>query len=193
MTGFAPFGGSSHNPSEALARQVCELGSASGLHIASRVLAVTPSAVDEFIAEMLFLRPRCILAMGETSDEPQFEHSAQNALKIGRKAKVRRIDAAMGKNERIPSDISMNLVEQALASSRPPEPQRGDVNTLSSALAKRAWFQSDDSGYLCNYMNFKLAQAFGADDDVEAGFVHVNEDTPPAQILAIIQAVTNQK
>ena len=193
VTGFGPFQSIAVNPSEVLANKVCDLAAELGLNIMSRILAVTPAAVDEFIAEMRTLRPRCIIAMGVTPNDVQFEHSAQNALYTEQTPAPQQIDGTMPLGERIPSDLAVDDVERALAASRPETPHVGDVQTVTSATANGGWFASDSSAYLCNYMNFRLAQTFGPDDDVEAGFCHINEHTPPAQIMAIIEAIANAR
>ena len=64
----------------------------------------------------------------------------------------------------------------------------GDKREVATSLSK-ADYAPDRSAYLCNYLGFNLANAFGKTDATTAGFMHVIDSTPVDQVQTVLEAI----
>ena len=79
------------------------------------------------------------------------------------------------------TDLPVDSIEWALQSF-------GDARETFTSLSD-ANYSPDRSQYLCNYIGYRLASAFGEDPKVTAGFFHVNRKTKVEQMHAVLEAV----
>lgn len=168
VTGFGPFPGTPHNPTDALCRSVTGLR-VGALELRGVVLPVSyRRGPDAAIADALALGPELALVLGLGVA------GARTGVWVERTA--RRVDAG-------PIDVD-GRSDAALFG--PPEVRATlDVDRLAEALGAGV---SDDAGqYVCNAWLYRVSQAV----DAPVGFVHVPPaGLPLATLLAGIAALT---
>ncbi len=186
VTGYGAFMGITDNPSARIAQKISELGAA-GAVIEYRRLDVTTEAVDAFIGEMRANPPDVILSMG-VSSHAQVEERPENRLNGGADGAghiLRTGPIVPGGPAELPTDLPLDVINPALDTYGP------DRRVGSSA--SDATYQPDRSAYLCNYLGYSLAGAFGDFDGTAAGFVHVTATTPPEQMSTLLRAVVSRR
>jgi pyrrolidone-carboxylate peptidase len=193
VTGFGDFGewdaaAGKPNPSGELARRLAELG-LTGADIEYRRLDVTQASVDAFVAEMEQVHPDVILSMGVSGGPARVEEAPENWIGpridgAGNPITAGPNDPSRPSHERLATDLPVEAIDRALDAAAP---------TLPNGRTVQTGHAPDDSGYLCNYLNYRLTQAFGTDDGVTAGFVHVNTETTPEEIAVLVQAVVDAR
>lgn len=184
------------NPSGVLARRLAEMG-LQNAEVQYRKLEVTTAAVDAFMAEMKANPPDVIISMG-VSSKAQVEARPENWLASnedgrGEMMRERTIDLSRPAHERIATDLPVHAIERAIV--RAVESGALTGATIGTPLrpGEGEAYAPDDSAYLCNYLNYNLTHAFGADDKVTAGFVHVTAQTSAQEMREVVQAVVNQQ
>lgn len=187
VTGYGPFGAIKNNPSDLMAQKLAALG-VTGAIIDYRRLDVTHGAVDDFVREMVSNPPDVILSMGVGS-VAQVEERPENRKGAGVDGKQRSIKpGAIRKNapNELASDLPLRAINQALDS-------RYGSNRQVGSSASNSSYSPDRSAYLCNYLGYKLADAFGKSEATTAGFVHILEETPPEQMHTLLEAVVSRQ
>jgi pyrrolidone-carboxylate peptidase len=81
----------------------------------------------------------------------------------------------------IPVDLPVDAINWDLHT------QFGAKDVIGTSLSNPN-YQPDRSAYLCNYLGYKLAETFSG-TKTAAGFVHVTESTPPAQMHVLLESV----
>ena len=198
VTGYGPFQTVRDNPSDTLARQLAEKG-APGAIVEYRRLDVTQSAVDKFMAEMENNPPDIIFSMG-------------TAGSLGQDAQGQDI---LGRIESAPRN---NVTRATDGEGKPTTPGKIDPNKplmaelktdlpVDSDAVKRALAQApsirvstgqkptahDRSDYLCNYLGYKLADAFGGTPETTAGFMHIADKTTVDPVKVLLDAVVSRQ
>ncbi len=183
VTGYGPFMGITDNPSAALAKRLAELGLPNA-QLEVRTLDVTTQAVDEFLADMKARPPDVILSMGVTHGRAQVEEAPQNRLGKARDGKDQLMDerrVVPDGPETLPTDLPVEAIEWAL------QPFGDQRKVFTSRSTETYW--PDRSAYLCNYLGYQLAHAFGEKPETTAGFIHITRDTPAEQLQAALEAI----
>lgn len=183
------------NPSGVMARKLAEMG-IENAEVSYRKLEVTTDAVDAFMKEMKANPPDVIISMG-VAPKAQVEARPENWLAAnedghGEMMREHAIDGSRPAHERIASDLPIDTIEKALADARKSGLKGATIGTPYNP-AEKATYAPDDSAYLCNYLNYNLTEAFGSNDKVTAGFVHVTSETQPQEMKAVVQAVVNKQ
>jgi len=182
VTGYGSFMGITDNPSANLAQRLAEAGMP-GAIIEYRRLDVTHAGVDAFIEEMKKNPPDVILSMGVSSSS-QVEELPENAVGQAEDGNGEPIDAGEvrpGAPGVLPTDLPVDRIAAALTRFG----ARREVGTSKLDSS----YRPDRSAYLCNYLGYNLAHAFGKTDATTAGFVHVTSHTPADQMQAVLEAV----
>lgn len=183
VTGYGKFQGIVENPSALLAQILAENGVAGGI-VEYRRLDVVPAAVDAFIEEMKSNPPDVILSMGVTGGQSQLEERPENRLGGGTDGDENPIaerPIIAGAPETLPTDLPIDSIEWSLR-------RFGDARATFTSRSDEN-YSPDRSQYLCNYLGYRLAAAFGEDPKVTAGFFHVNRETTVDQMHAVLDAI----
>jgi len=191
VTGYGSFPGTPDNPSAVMAQQLAEQG-VPGAIVEYRRLDVTTTSVDRFVNEMKSAHPDVILSMGKGS-VAQIEERPENRLAggaidgAGNTLAGGRIDPDHKETRTLRTDMPVAVVENALRGF-------GAERAVGTSQDGEPSHQSDRSGYLCNYLGYKLADSFGGKGEdrerTTAGFMHITEKTPEDQMHAVLAAVT---
>jgi len=193
VTGYGSFMGITDNPSAAKAQQIAEQG-VPGAIVEYRRLDVTTGSVDRFVSEMKASHPDVILSMG-AGGAAQIETQPQNWIEGHYRDGSPVLDGARmplqggtidgsrdpdARNKTLSTDLPVEAIQKALGP--------------NSGIAISTDGTHDRSGYLCNYLGYRLADAFGgAGEDRErtaAGFMHIAPDTPPDKLHTVLEAAT---
>jgi pyrrolidone-carboxylate peptidase len=183
VTGYGAFMGITDNPSANLAQRLAELG-VRGAIVEYRRLDVTTQAVDGFVAEMRRSPPDVILSMGVSGGQAQVEERPENHIGAAPDGNDQPITARTireGGAAELSTDLPVETIDWALSGFG------GDRRVYTSRSDPS--YQPDRSAYLCNYLGYNLAAEFGGRDATTAGFMHINRDTPVAQVHAALEAV----
>ena len=182
VTGYGAFMGITDNPSANMAQKLSELG-VKGAVVEYRRLDVNHGAVDSFIQEMKKNPPDVILSMGVAPDS-QVEEQPENKVSGGVDGDNKPITPGVvlkGEPEVLHTDLPVKVIDDALK-------PFGDKREVGTSLSNPS-YAPDRSAYLCNYLGYNLADAFGSKPQTTAGFVHVTDHTPPDQMHALLEAV----
>jgi len=183
VTGYGAFMGITDNPSANMAQKLAEAG-VKGAIVEYRRLDVTPRAVDAFIAEMRKAPPDVILSMGVSGGQAQVEERPENhlgAAEDGNGQPMADRQVRPGGAQELKTDLPVETIEWAAA-------KFGDQRAVYTSKSDPN-YQPDRSAYLCNYLGYNLAAEFGGTPKTTAGFMHINRETPPDQMHAILEAV----
>ena len=182
VTGYGAFMGITDNPSANMAQKLAELG-VKGAIVEYRRLDVNHGAVDQFVADMKRSPPDVILSMG-VSSESQVEERPENRVGGGVDGDNKPITPGVvrqGARDELRTDLPVEVIDGALKKFG----TQREVGTSKSDPA----YTPDRSAYLCNYLGFNLADAFGGTKETTAGFVHVTDHTPSDQMHTLLEAV----
>lgn len=182
VTGYGAFMGITDNPSANLALKLAELGVKGGI-VEYRRLDVNHGAVQEFMREMKAAPPDVILSMGVSSSS-QVEELPENVVGSGRDGDDKPITPGVvrpGAPDVLKTDLPVEQIDAAL---RP----FGEARVIGTSKSDPD-YAPDRSAYLCNYLGFNLADAFGSSAATTAGFVHMTQSTPAEQMHALLEAV----
>jgi pyrrolidone-carboxylate peptidase len=198
VSGYGPFDDVTDNPSQHLASALAERG-LDGAVVEAVALPVSYEAVDLWIDELRRTPPAIVLSLGYTRHQAQVEHLPVNH--IGRLGKVEPAETgrhAVGPIDteappELPSILPIGPIERALAQVAP--------RSIATWASLGSTYQPDRSGYLCNYLNFRLTHAFLPDAlqaetqasvPVLRGFVHVTATTTLDEVHALAQALVDE-
>ncbi len=184
VTGYGAFMGITDNPSANMAQKLAEAGVKGGI-VEYRRLDVTTDAVDAFVAEMRRSPPDVILSMGVTHGQAQVEERPENLLGAaadGNNQQMTQREVRAGGAKELSTDLPVGTIDDALT----PFGDRRVVGTSKSDPT----YSPDRSAYLCNYLGYNLATEFAGTPKTTAGFMHISPETPPAQMHAVLEAVT---
>lgn len=182
VTGYGAFMGITDNPSANMAQKLSELG-VKGAVVEYQRLDVNHGAVDSFIRDMKKNPPDVILSMGVAPDS-QVEEQPENKVSGGVDGDNKPITPGVvrkGGSEVLHTDLPVKVIDEALK-------PFGDKREVGTSLSDPS-YSPDRSAYLCNYLGYNLADAFGTTPKTTAGFVHVTDHTPPDQMHALLEAV----
>ncbi len=182
VTGYGAFMGITDNPSANMAQKLAELG-VKGAIVEYRRLEVNHEAVNAFVAEMKRSPPDVILSMG-VSSESQVEERPENRVGGGVDGDNNPIAPGVvraGARDELRTDLPVEVIDAALK-------KFGDKREVGTSKSD-AGYTPDRSAYLCNYLGFNLADAFGGTPATTAGFVHVTDHTPPDQMHTLLESV----
>lgn len=182
ITGYGPFPGVPQNPSGELVKQLAAMG-IRGADVSYEVLPVTHAGVDEFIKRMKENPPDVVVSTG-VSSAAQVEPRGQNWKASypdanGNSAPEGEITPGLG-------DLPTALPQDEIAARL--KKTFGDMATINAKTTA-----PDTSAYLCNYMNFRLLEAFPNGSKTTAGFVHIIEKTLPEQVQTIVEAAVARR
>lgn len=167
LTGFGAFAGVADNPSAHIA-QYAQLPN--HINTIRRVLEVTPTACDDFLAEIIPYKPDVALFFGVASDRDKIclETTAYNALKPAFQGEFKARPIKAKSAEKICTAISgMSELAEKIC-------EYGLEATVS-----------DDPGrYICNYLYYKALQQ--ACPQTKVLFVHVPLPTKPGSLEKLI-------
>ncbi|MFN8613543.1 MAG: hypothetical protein U0931_38750 [Vulcanimicrobiota bacterium] len=183
VTGYGPFGGRSVNPSDTLGQAVSKMPIADA-EIEYRRLDVNHDAVDRFVEEMIAHPPDVILSMG-VSWRPQLEELPNNRVGGGREGESHPAGPILpGHPDTIATDLPTSSLETALTAfpGRTVKTHFSDPN-----------YSPDRSAYLCNYLNYRLSDAFAGDSPQgrasTAGFFHITESVTKEEMHLALQTI----
>jgi pyroglutamyl-peptidase len=182
VSGFAPFLDYRDNESGEVARRLAQDVPA-GLVVEHHILEVSPAAIDAFVDEMQALRPAVVISLGYEG-LAQLEERPENILHAGSNgvgAEWAGRAVVEGGPAELGTDLPTAVVDGALAGF-------GWRRTVRTARLDRDYEPTHD-GYVCNYLAYRLAHAFGPDADVAAGFFHVDSRRVTDQLRAVMVAV----
>lgn len=184
VTGYGAFMGITDNPSANMAQKLAEQG-VKGAIVEYRRLDVTTDAVDAFMAEMKKNPPDVVLSMGVSPGNAQVEELPENQLDAnedgnGQMMKARSI--LPGQPRELKTDLPVDTIDWSL------QPFGANRQVFTSKSDPN--YEVDRSAYLCNYLGFNLAAAFGKTDATTGGFMHINANTPVDQMHTVLEAVT---
>ena len=183
VTGYGDFMGITDNPSANMAQKLTEMG-VKGAIVEYRRLDVNHGAVNSFIDEMKRSPPDVILSMGVTGGISQVEELPENNVSGGMDGSNNPITPGVvrtGGKDVLKTDLPVETIDGALK-------QFGDQREVGTSKSNPN-YSPDRSAYLCNYLGYNLADAFGTSDATTAGFVHVTDHTPPDQMHALLESV----
>lgn len=184
VTGYGAFMGITDNPSANMAQKLAERG-VKGAIVEYRRLEVTPAAVETFMAEMRKRPPDVILSMGVTGGQAQVEERPENQLDAAEDGNGQQMQARKvreGGPDELKTDLPVDAIDWALSGFG------ADRKVFTSASDPT--YQPDRSAYLCNFLGYNLAAEFGNDPKTTAGFMHINRETSPDQMGAVLDAIT---
>ncbi len=187
VTGYGAFMGITDNPSANVAQKLAQNG-VPGAIVEYRRLDVTHGAVDAFIAEMKKNPPDVILSMGVSGDKAQLEERPENKVDAGEDGDGKAIvpgEVVPGGSKILMTDLPLKTIESALTS-------YGDKREVGTSLSDPS-YAPDRSAYLCNYLGYSLANAFGQSGATTAGFMHVTDHTPVDQMQSVLDAVVSRQ
>lgn len=182
VTGYGRFMGTENNPSATMAQKLAEAG-VPGAIVEYRRLDVTHGGVDAFLEEMKKNPPDVILSMG-VGGVSQVEERPENNVSSGEDGEGKPIVAGEvrpGAAKELRTDLPVEAIDKALR-------RFGDRREVGTSLSDPS-YAPDRSAYLCNYLGFNLANAFGRSDATTAGFMHVTDHTPSDQPQAVLEAI----
>jgi pyrrolidone-carboxylate peptidase len=182
VTGYGQFMGVTDNPSANMAQKLAEAG-VPGAIVEYRRLAVTQGAVDNFMAEMKKNPPDVILSMG-MGDKAQVEELPENKVDAAEDGDGKMMTAGEvlpGGKPTLKTDLPVQTIDASLK-------KFGDARVVGTSLSDPS-YQPDRSAYLCNYLGYNLASAFGSSDATTAGFMHVISSTPQDQMQSVLDAL----
>lgn len=182
ITGYGPFPGVENNPSGELAKQMKALG-ARGAEVSYQVLPVTHAEVDAFVKKMKENPPDVVISLG-VSSAAQVEPRGQNwksgyADANGNSAREGQITPGGG-------DLPTGLPQEEIAARL--SKTFGTLNTINAQPK-----DPDSSAYLCNYMNYRLQEAFPKGGNTTAGFVHITGQTVVDEVQTIVEAAVSRR
>ncbi|HMM89828.1 pyroglutamyl-peptidase I [Bradyrhizobium sp.] len=165
VTGFGPFPGAPHNPTQPLVARLTRLRRPAfgDVELSSHIFPVTYAAVDrELPLALLQHRPHALLMFGLASRTPylRIETRARNAVTMlwpdAAQTRVRKGSIAAAADARRFGPHTAKLLRAAKA-------------TGLDARASR-----DAGSYLCNYLSWRAIETAGADTGPRlAAFVHI--------------------
>ena len=182
VTGYGAFMGITDNPSSNIAQKLAEQG-IRGAIVEYRRLEVNHTAVNAFIDEMKKSPPDVILSMG-VSSHSQVEERPENNVGGGVDGDNKPITPGVVREGGLPelkTDLPLDAINSALG-------VFGAERVVGSS-ASDPHYQPDRSAYLCTYLGYNLADAFGQSPKTTAGFVHITAETPVDQMHALLEAV----
>ncbi|HZL40365.1 MAG TPA: pyroglutamyl-peptidase I [Pseudolabrys sp.] len=172
VTGFGPFPGAPHNPTEALVKRLGREPAPRGTRVATHVFRTSYAAVDrEFPALLRRHRPDALLMFGLATKAPRLrvEMCARNIL------------APLADADGIVPDMRP-IAPGRQAALRLATPARQLLAAASAAHVKAA-LSSDAGGYLCNYLCWRAAMAARLPHGPHlAAFIHVPAGQNPADL-----------
>ncbi len=183
VTGYGAFMGITDNPSATMAQKLTELG-LKGAIVEYRRLDVTTDAVDAFMAEMKKSPPDVVLSMGVSPDQAQVEERPENFLAANRDGNDKMMKERTilpGQPNELSTDLPVMTIDGALQS-------YGNQRAVFTSKSDPN-YSVDRSAYLCNYLGFNLAAAFGQSEATTGGFMHINATTPVDQMHSVLEAV----
>jgi len=183
VTGYGPFGGRTVNPSDTLGQAVSQMP-LEGATIEYRRLDVNHDDVDQFMNHMLKNPPDVILSMG-VSWKPQLEELPNNYIGGGREGETHpRGPILEGHPGFVPTDLPTEKLEKALG---------GFPGRLLGTHFNDANYQPDRSAYLCNYLNYRLSDAFAGDSAqgraTTAGFFHITGNVTKEEMHLALETI----
>lgn len=183
VTGYGPFGGRTVNPSDTLGQAVSQMP-VDGATIEYRRLDVNHDDVDLFMNRMLKNPPDVIMSMG-VSWKPQLEELPNNRVGGGREGESHPAGPILaGHPDLIPTDLPASKLEKALS---------GFPSRLVGTHFNDANYQPDRSAYLCNYLNYRLSDAFSGDSAqgkaTTAGFFHITDRVSKEEMHLALQTI----
>jgi pyroglutamyl-peptidase len=184
VTGYGPFDGYPDNPSGDLAQAVGKLG-IPGANVQVQVLPVEYGKVDDFIAQIKKDPPDIILSMGAGPREIEVKAYNENAGVADVAGNLGPGQGPIDPNG--PATLNTTLPVDAI--------NKRLANTFGSAATLESTTTPPDPGsgaYLCNYINYRLLQAFQG-TNTEAGFIHISAETAPEEIQTILEAAVAEK
>lgn len=182
ITGYGPFPGVDKNPSGELARQLDALG-VRGADVSYQVLPVTHADVDAFVKQMRENPPDVVISMG-VSHTAQVEPRGQNWKSGYEDANGNRaVEGAITPNG---ADLPTSLPQAEIAARL--QKTFGSLQTINAQTTN-----PDDSAYLCNYMNYRLQEAFPRGGSTTAGFVHITNRTVVEEVQTIVEAAVARR
>lgn len=193
VTGYGDFGETYSaergrpNPSGLLAHALAR--TRKGVILESRQLCVTHAAVEGFIADMQRDPPDLILGLG-VSPRGQVEESPENWKREaidgeGQPITAGSINAQRPPHERLRSLLPTAFLEAALTEGV----ADGRLTQRTLATSADETYAPDASGYLCNYLNYRLTESFGPGAEVMAGFIHVTDATAVDELEIVLDAL----
>ncbi len=198
VTGYGPFQTVKDNPSDTLARKLAEKG-APGAIVEYRRLDVTQGAVDRFMAEMKNNPPDVIFSMGTagtlgkddkgTEILGRIESAPRNNVAkstdgAGKQTRAGRIDPSKPETAELKTDLPVDSDAVRRALTQAPSLK---VSTGQGATPH------DRSDYLCNYLGYRLAEAFGGTKETTAGFMHIADKTTVDPVKTLLDAVVSRQ
>ncbi|MBS2034532.1 hypothetical protein JST97_06080 [bacterium] len=183
VTGYGPFGGRTVNPSDSLGQALSQMP-VEGANLEYHRLEVNHDDVDRFMAQMSKNPPDVILSMG-VSWKPQLEELPNNRVGGGREGETHPAGPILpGHPEAIATDLPADKIEKALS---------GFPGRLVGTHFSDNNYQPDRSAYLCNYLNYRLSDAFaGASAQARAttaGFFHITERVSKEEMHLALQTI----
>lgn len=183
VTGYGPFGGRTVNPSDTLGQQVSQLP-VDGATIEYRRLDVNHDHVDQFMNHMLKDQPDVIMSMG-VGWTPQLEELPNNYIGGGREGETHPAGPILpGHPGFVPTDLPTEKLEKALG---------GFPSRTVGTHFSNPGYQPDRSAYLCNYLNYRLSDAFSGDSSqaraTTAGFFHITENVTKEEMHLALQTI----
>ena len=185
VTGYGPFGGRSVNPSDTLGQQVSQMP-LEGASIEYRRLDVNHDSVDGFMSQILQNPPDVIMSMG-VSWKPQLEELPENRVGGGREGETHPAGPVLpGHPGTIATDLPTEKLEKALS---------GFPGRRVGTHYNSANYQPDRSAYLCNYLNYRLSDAFSGESlqarATTAGFFHITENVSKEEMYLALETICN--
>jgi pyroglutamyl-peptidase len=172
VTGFGPFPGAPHNPTETLVRTLGREPARRGTRVVTHVFRTSYAAVDRELPALLRRhRPGALLMFG----------LATKATHLRIETCARNILASLADADGIVPDMRP-IAPGRQATLRLPTPARPLLAAASAAHVIAA-LSSDAGGYLCNYLCWQAAMATRlAHGPHLAAFIHVPAEQNPADL-----------
>jgi pyroglutamyl-peptidase len=165
ITGFGPFPGAPHNPTQALVTRLLRLRrpAFSDIELSGHIFPVTYKAVDRELPQALAKhRPQAILMFGLAGRTAhlRIETRARNAVTLlwpdAAQTRVRKGSIGPGSEAMRFGPHTLRLLRAARGTGIDARPSR------------------NAGSYLCNYLSWRAIEATGADDHLRlASFVHI--------------------
>lgn len=196
VTGYGDFGETWRealgrpNPSGLLARALANGDPQDrSIVVEHRHLAVTHAAVEQFLSEVRCDPPNVILSLG-VAPHAQIEEAPENWKREAIDGAGGRIEAGPIRMSRPPRErlctlLPVTAIERALGEAA----ADGRLSHRTIGSSAQIAYAPDGSGYLCNYLNYRLTETFGAEAGVMAGFVHVSEATTVVELQIVLRAI----
>jgi pyroglutamyl-peptidase len=165
ITGFGPFPGEPHNPTQALVKRLLRLRrpALSDVELSGHIFPVTYKAVDLELPQALAKhRPQALLMFGLAgrTAHVRVETRARNAVTLlwpdAAQTRVRKGSIGLGPDAMRFGPHTLRLLRAALGTGIDARPSR------------------DAGNYLCNYLSWRAIESVGTNDDLRrAAFVHI--------------------